>query len=95
MIRSAAERTAINTPIQGTAADMIKLAMTRVQLALNEGKFNTQMILQVHDEILIDLAIDEEAEIKEMVVEEMKNALPLNVPITVDVGTGDNWLEAH
>ncbi|MFL2477989.1 MAG: DNA polymerase I [Verrucomicrobiales bacterium] len=86
MIRSAAERTAINTPIQGTAADMIKLAMTRVQLALNEGKFNTQMILQVHDELLFDLAIDEEAEIKEMVVEEMKNALPLNVPITVDVG---------
>ena len=74
---------------------MIKLAMTRVQLALNEGKFNTQMILQVHDELLFDLAIDEEAEIKEMVVEEMKNALPLNVPITVDVGTGDNWLEAH
>ena len=95
MIRSAAERTAINTPIQGTAADMIKLAMTRVQSALDEGKFNTKMILQVHDELLFDLAIDEEAEIKEMVVEEMKNALPLNVPITVDVGTGDNWLEAH
>ena len=95
MIRSAAERTAINTPIQGTAADMIKLAMTRVQLALNEGDFDTQMILQVHDELLFDMAIDEETEIKEMVVEEMKNALPLNVPITVDVGTGDNWLEAH
>ena len=95
MIRSAAERTAINTPIQGTAADMIKLAMTRVQLALNEGGFDSQMILQVHDELLFDMAIDEETEIKEMVVEEMKNALPLNVPITVDVGTGDNWLEAH
>ena len=95
MIRSAAERTAINTPIQGTAADMIKLAMTRVQSALNEGGFDTQMILQVHDELLFDMAIDEETEIKEMVVEEMKNALPLNVPITVDVGTGDNWLEAH
>ena len=95
MIRSAAERTAINTPIQGTAADMIKLAMTRVQSALNEGGFDSQMILQVHDELLFDMAIDEETEIKEMVVEEMKNALPLNVPITVDVGTGDNWLEAH
>ncbi|NRB44067.1 MAG: DNA polymerase I, partial [Verrucomicrobiales bacterium] len=85
MIRSAAERTAINTPIQGTAADMIKLAMTGVQLALNEGGFDSQMILQVHDELLFDMAIDEETEIKEMVVEEMKNALPLNVPITVDV----------
>ena len=95
MIRSAAERTAINTPIQGTAADMIKLAMTRVQTALNEGKFKTKMILQVHDELLFDMAIDEETEIKEMVVEQMQRALPLEVPITVDVGTGDNWLEAH
>ena len=95
MIRSAAERTAINTPIQGTAADMIKLAMTRVQAALDEGEFDTKMILQVHDELLFDMVIDEETEIKEMVVEEMKSALPLKVPITVDVGTGDNWLEAH
>lgn len=95
MIRSAAERTAINTPIQGTAADMIKLAMTRVQAALDEGEFDTKMILQVHDELLFDMVIDEETEIKEMVVEEMKSALPLNVPITVDVGTGYNWLEAH
>jgi len=95
MIRSAAERTAINTPIQGTAADMIKLAMTRVQVALDEGEFDTKMILQVHDELLFDMVIDEETEIKEMVVEEMKSALPLKVPITVDVGTGDNWLEAH
>jgi DNA polymerase-1 len=95
MIRSAAERTAINTPIQGTAADMIKLAMNRVQVALNEGEYQTKMILQVHDELLFDMAADEEKEIKEMVVEEMKSALPLKVPITVDVGTGDNWLEAH
>ncbi|HIG82563.1 MAG TPA: DNA polymerase I [Verrucomicrobia bacterium] len=95
MIRSAAERTAINTPIQGTAADMIKLAMTRVQAALDEGEFDTKMILQVHDELLFDMVIDEETEIKEMVVEEMKSALPLNVPITVDVGIGYNWLEAH
>ncbi|MBT7981689.1 MAG: DNA polymerase I [Akkermansiaceae bacterium] len=95
MIRSAAERTAINTPIQGTAADMIKLAMTRVQVALDEGQFDTKMILQVHDELLFDMAIGEETQIKEMVVEEMKSALPLKVPITVDVGTGDNWLEAH
>ena len=69
--------------------------MTRVQTALNEGKFKTKMILQVHDELLFDMAIDEETEIKEMVVEQMQRALPLEVPITVDVGTGDNWLEAH
>lgn len=69
--------------------------MTRVQAALDEGEFDTKMILQVHDELLFDMVIDEETEIKEMVVEEMKSALPLNVPITVDVGIGYNWLEAH
>ena len=95
MIRSAAERTAINTPIQGTAADMIKLAMTRVHVALSEGGYRTRMILQVHDELLFDMALEEEEEIKRIVVKEMHNALPLQVPSVVDVGLGDNWLEAH
>ena len=95
MIRSAAERTAINTPIQGTAADMIKLAMTRVHAALSEGGYRTRMILQVHDELLFDMDLEEEEEIKQIVVKEMHNALPLQVPSVVDVGLGDNWLEAH
>ena len=95
MIRSAAERTAINTPIQGTAADMIKLAMTRVHVALSEGGYRTRMILQVHDELLFDMPLEEEEEIKQIVVKEMHNALPLQVPSVVDVGLGDNWLEAH
>ena len=95
MIRSAAERTAINTPIQGTAADMIKLAMVGVHKALSEGGFKTKMILQVHDELLFDMAIEEEDKIKEIVVEEMQNALPMEIPAVVDVGVGENWLEAH
>ena len=95
MIRSAAERTAINTPIQGTAADMIKLAMVGVHQALSEGGFKTKMILQVHDELLFDMAIEEEDKIKEIVVEEMQNALPMEIPAVVDVGVGENWLEAH
>lgn len=95
MIRSAAERTAINTPIQGTAADMIKLAMVGVHQALSEGEFKTKMILQVHDELLFDMAIEEEDKIKEIVVEEMQNALPMEIPAVVDVGVGENWLEAH
>ena len=95
MIRSAAERTAINTPIQGTAADMIKLAMTKVHGVLSRGDYRTRMILQVHDELLFDMALEEEPEIKKIVVKEMQDALPLEVPSVVDVGTGDNWLEAH
>ena len=95
MIRSAAERTAINTPIQGTAADMIKLAMTKVHGVLSRSDYRTRMILQVHDELLFDMALEEEPEIKKIVVKEMQDALPLEVPSVVDVGTGDNWLEAH
>ena len=95
MIRSAAERTAINTPIQGTAADMIKLAMARVHQAITEGEFKTKMILQVHDELLFDMAIEEEEKITEIVVEEMQNALPMEIPAVVEVGVGENWLEAH
>lgn len=95
MIRSAAERTAINTPIQGTAADMIKIAMVRVADLLNEGDFKTRMLLQVHDELVFDLHHEEAEEIIPKIEEEMKRALPLKVPIVVESGTGDNWLEAH
>ena len=94
-VRAAAERTAINTPVQGTAADMIKLAMIRVQNALQAGGFRTRMLLQVHDELVFDLHREEEQAIVPLVVQGMKEALPLRVPIVVETGTGRNWLEAH
>ncbi|MEM0897162.1 MAG: DNA polymerase I [Verrucomicrobiota bacterium] len=94
-VRGAAERTAINTPIQGTAADMIKIAMVRVHRALAEGDFNTRMLLQVHDELVFDMAREEEESVVPVIVDAMKNAIPLSVPIVVETGTGENWLEAH
>ncbi|WP_367392437.1 DNA polymerase I [Lewinella sp. LCG006] len=96
LARSNAERMAINTPIQGTAADMIKLAMLNVQAALKAQGFQSKMILQVHDELVFDVRRDELERIKPVIEENMKNALPgLKVPILVEIGTGENWLEAH
>jgi len=94
-VRQAAERTAINTPVQGTAADMIKLAMINVQNALQSQGLRTRMILQVHDELVFDLHRDEEALVVPLVIQEMQNALPLQVPILVETGVGPNWLAAH
>lgn len=95
MIRSAAERTAINTPIQGSAADMIKIAMVRVADLLAEGNYQTKMLLQVHDELVFDLHKDEKKELIPKIEEAMRNALPLEVPVVVESGTGENWLDAH
>jgi DNA polymerase-1 len=95
MIRSAAERTAINTPIQGTAADMIKIAMVKVADLLRDGDYQTKMLLQVHDELVFDLHKEESDEVIPKIEGAMKEALPLAVPIVVESGTGDNWLEAH
>ncbi len=95
LVRSAAERTAINTPIQGTAADMIKIAMVKVAGALKEQGLKTCMILQVHDELVFDLLSDEESVVTELVVDCMQQALPLDVPIVVETGVGKSWLEAH
>jgi DNA polymerase-1 len=94
-IRSAAERTAINTPIQGSAADMIKLAMVQIYQALAKRHLKTRMIMQVHDELVFDLCRPEEQEVRALVEEKMKTAMPLAVPIAVDMGLGQNWLEAH
>ena len=94
-VRSAAERTAINTPIQGTAADMIKIAMVHIDRLLREKSFQSRMILQVHDELVFDLHRDEAEELVPLVEEKMREALPLEVPIVVESGTGENWLEAH
>lgn len=94
-VRSNAERQAINMPIQGTAADMIKLAMIRIHDRLNEKRLNSKMLLQVHDELVFEMRKDEERKLREIVVAAMQHALPLSVPIEVEVGIGKNWLEAH
>jgi DNA polymerase-1 len=96
-LRNNAERSAINSPIQGTAADMIKLAMIRVHTLLREESYETKMLLQVHDELVFDLALDEKDELVPKILEIMKTALPLpaGVPIEVEHGTGANWLAAH
>ena len=93
--RQAAERNAINSPIQGSAADMIKLAMQRIHSQQVARGWRTRMLLQVHDELVFDLHRDEEEEVKEVVAQAMMTALPMSVPIVVEMGTGDNWLDAH
>ncbi|MFO1499791.1 MAG: DNA polymerase I [Verrucomicrobiota bacterium] len=94
-IRSAAERNAINAPIQGSAADMIKIAMVHIHQELSARGCRTQMLLQVHDELVFDLFKPEESLVRPLIEEKMKSAIPLDVPIVVEIGTGDNWLEAH
>jgi DNA polymerase I len=94
-IRQNAERQAINMPIQGTAADMIKLAMVNIDTALRKQKLASSMLLQVHDELVFEVEMKEESIVKELVETEMRQALPLSVPIEVDLGVGKNWLEAH
>lgn len=94
-IRAAAERNAINAPIQGTAADLIKIAMIRIQGELQRRGLRSRMLLQVHDELVFDLYIPERDEVRALVEQKMRTALPLDVPIVVELGTGRNWLEAH
>jgi DNA polymerase-1 len=95
MVRSGAERNAINAPIQGTAADMIKIAMVDIQRMLKERNAKTRLLLQVHDELVFDLALDEKDELVPLIEEKMKSAIPMEIPILVESGTGSNWLEAH
>ena len=94
-IRAAAERTAINMPIQGTAADMIKLAMIRIHAAITEQGLQSRMLLQVHDELIFDMHPDEADALKAIVTDGMVGALELACPIEIELGSGDNWLEAH
>ncbi|MEM1324493.1 MAG: DNA polymerase I [Bacteroidota bacterium] len=95
-IRAHAERNAMNTPIQGTAADMIKIAMINIHRAFQEEDIQSKMILQVHDELVFDTLRSELEQVKEIVVREMRNAMPdLQVPILVEAGVGEHWLEAH
>ena len=95
-IRAAAERNAINMPIQGTAADMIKIAMILIQNKITKQKLNSRMLLQVHDELIFDMDPSEEAILRTIITEGMKGALvTLECPVEIDIGIGDNWLEAH
>ncbi len=94
-IRANAERAAINMPIQGTAADMIKVAMIRIDGDLRKKKFKSRMLLQVHDELVFEIPPAELEAMKSLVTERMRNAMTLNVPVNVDIGVGKNWLEAH
>ncbi|MFY0712416.1 DNA polymerase I [Seonamhaeicola sp. NFXS20] len=95
VVRGAAERNAVNAPIQGSAADIIKIAMINIHKKLNEGNFKTKMLLQVHDELVFDVYKPELEGIKTLVKTEMENAYKLEVPLDVDIDTGNNWLEAH
>jgi DNA polymerase-1 len=89
--RGFAERTAINTPLQGTAADLIKLAMIRIDERLAKEKLKSRMTLQVHDELVFDVPEDEVEAISAMVRHEMEHVLSLSVPLVADVGVGSNW----
>ena len=95
IVRGAAERNAVNAPIQGSAADIIKLAMIAIQKRLRQEKWNSKMLLQVHDELVFDVPKSEVDTLKTMVKTEMENAFQLEVPLVVDIGMGSHWLEAH
>jgi DNA polymerase-1 len=94
-VRESAERIAINSPIQGSAADLIKVAMIQLSRNLKKIKLNSKMILQVHDELLFECPIQEKKEIESLVCKEMEGACTLSVPLVVDIGWGKNWNEAH
>ena len=95
IVRGAAERNAVNAPIQGSAADIIKIAMIHIQKKLEKGNYKSRMLLQVHDELVFDIYKPELDELKPLIKSEMENAFKLSVSLDVDLGLGDNWLEAH
>ena len=95
VVRGAAERNAVNAPIQGSAADIIKIAMVRIAQRLEREHLSTRMLLQVHDELLFDVPKPELEVVTPIIREEMQQAYKLSVPLIVEIGTGNNWLEAH
>jgi DNA polymerase-1 len=95
MRRQYAERTAINAPMQGTAADIIKRAMIELDKEIQTGKLDMRMIMQVHDELVFEIKESDVKDAVELIKEKMENAAELAVPLVVDVGIGDNWDEAH
>ena len=95
IVRGASERNAVNAPVQGSAADIIKLAMINIQEKINQNEFKSKMLLQVHDELVFDVFKPELNNFMDMVKHEMENAFQIKVPLTVDMNYGLNWLEAH
>lgn len=95
VVKAHAERNAVNAPIQGSAADIIKLAMIKIDSELETQNLQTKMLLQVHDELLFESPLEELETAKALIKKEMESAFPTNVPLVVEVGVGDNWLEAH
>lgn len=93
-VRSFGERVALNTPVQGTAADIIKLAMVRIYRRLKDGGFKSALILQVHDELIIETYIDEKEAVEKILREEMEGAASLSVPLAVDMSEGKSWYDA-
>jgi len=95
VVRGYAERNAINAPIQGSSADIIKIAMIEIYKEFREKQLSSKMILQVHDELVFDVLKDELPRVKTIVEKKMINSYEMSVPLEVDINTGDNWLEAH
>ena len=95
MLRGASERNAVNAPVQGSAADIIKLAMISIQQKISKNNFKSKMLVQVHDELIFEIHKSELKEMKEMIKNEMENAFDIKIPLKVDMGTGINWFEAH
>jgi len=95
MLRSGAERNAINAPIQGSAADIIKIAMIRIHNKFKKQSLKSKMLLQVHDELVFDVHKTEKKIVKDIVKNTMESAVELNVPLKIDLEFGKNWLEAH
>ena len=94
-VANSAERLAMNSPIQGTAADMLKLAMIKVHRVLKDGGFRTKMLLTVHDEIVFDMHKQEQETVMPAIENAMKSTLPMDIPIVIEMGVGENWLQAH
>lgn len=94
-VRGFAERNAINAPIQGSAADLIKLAMIAIQKEIEQQGFAGKMIMQVHDELVFDVPKQEVEAFKEIIQDKMTNAIKTTVPLVIEIGEGRNWLEAH
>ena len=94
-VRAFAERNAVNAPIQGTSADIIKLAMIAVDRRLRKEGLRSRMVLQIHDELLLEVPLSETEAVSRLLTEEMQGVIRLNVPLTVECNYGTNWLEAH
>jgi DNA polymerase-1 len=95
VVRGYAERNAINAPIQGSAADIIKIAMIKIFRDISANSFRSRMIMQVHDELVFDVYKPEKEAVLEIIKEQMKNAYELSVPLEIEMSSGMNWLEAH